>query len=286
MIRGRSSTLALILALASSGQAAPAGDSAFGHWRVIRVSQAPWIDGAARLGPADLAPGDVVSLSADGVDAPAVLACPGHPTTLALDPEDLFDGELERPARQSRRLGLPSGPVTTLRIDCGDSRWDFHRADDDSLLFALDGRIIMMARGFGTRASADSAAGTVQRLLEAHFTGSMRFEAEEWAALDPFLGAELRKQLAAWFAEPWPQGLPTAVRADPLTHGDEPAMRFHVLAEDVQGERAAVTVDIIDAYGPRRLVYAMGQEGGAWRLLDLHDETGESLTDSLVILPD
>lgn len=114
----------------------------------------------------------------------------------------------------------------------------------------------------------------------------MRFDAEDWATLDPFMGADLRRQLAAWFAEPWPQGLPTAVRADPLTHGEEGALRFHVIAEDVQGDRAAVTVDIVDAWGPRRLVYAMGHEDGAWRLLDLHDETGESLCDSLLILPD
>lgn len=286
MIRRASLMLLVALALLGAGPVAAADQPPFGEWRVVRASMAPWIGGAARLGPADLAPGDTVALSPTGIDAPPVLACPGSASTVALAPEDLFDGELEQAARQARRLGLPQGPVTTLRIDCGDSRWDFHRTDDDGLLFALDGRIIVLARGFGTRAPADSAAGTVQRLLETHFAGSMRFDAEEWAPYEAFLSADLRRQLAAWFAEPWPQGLPTAVRADPLTHGEEGALRFRVIAEDVQGERAAVTVDIIDAWGPRRLVYAMGREDGTWRLLDLHDESGESLTDSLLILPD
>ena len=258
-----------------------------GDWRVIRVVTAPWVAGAAQLGPAEITVGDTLRLSADGIDGLDGLSCTTQRMTHAdLDEAGLFGGELSAPLHQARALGLPDGPTATLRIDCGDTSWDFHRADADTLLFAFEHRIHTLGRSPGTQSADDSPAGRVQRLLEAHFAGSMAFSSEGWAELEDFLTAELRSEISAWSAAPWPDDEPPPINGDPLTDSQEYPTRFHIVAEWVQENRAPVEVDFADAYGRKRLVYTMWLEDGVWRLRDVHGESGESFVDALMLRPE
>lgn len=283
------SVLALLLPSLLVTWAACAKPESHGEWRVIRVIPAPWVAGAAQLGPPGIGVGDTLTLSAEGIDGPDGRACTSRGAEhIDLDEAELFGGELSDPPRQARTLGLPAGPTATLRFDCGGVFWDFHRADADSLLTALDHRILTLARSPGTQAAADTAAGRVQRLLETHYAGSMGFTKEHWTDLEDFLTAELRSEIAAWSAAPWPDDEPPPINGDPLTASQEYPTRFHVAAEWVQENRAAVEVDFADAYLRKRLVYTMWleDEGGIWRLRDVHGESGESFVDLLMLRPD
>lgn len=279
--------LGLALLLLAVASPAIATRDYHGDWRVIRIVTAPWAASSAQLGPAGITVGDTLTLSAGAIDGPDGLACTAsRMAQVDVDEANLFAGQLSEPWHQARTLGLREGHTTTLRIDCGDVIREFHRADANTLLFAFEHRILTLGRSPGTQASADSPAGRVQRLLETHYAGSMAFSSTHWADLEDFLTAELRSEISAWSAAPWPDDEPPPINGDPLTESQEYPTRFHVVAEWIQDDRAPVEVDFADAYRHKRLIYTMWLEEGVWRLRDVHGESGESFVDALLLRPD
>lgn len=277
------STLAFAVGLLLSPLASA---DVLGDWRVVRSRPAPWL--APHLAPpaAALRIGAPVRLSEHGIDAPAPLAC-GQATlsTHRIPAEGLFQGGLDRPAAQAAELGFGRGPHDSLRIDCDSGSWDFHAIGDDVLLFALDQRIYTLGRSPGTRAQPGSPAAQVQALLEAHYAGGTRFDPERTEALRDYLSEALRRDIAHYFAAPWPADEVPPINGDPYTGSQEIPTHFRVLDAQLEGERARVPVEFADAYRQKRVDYLLQQIDGRWLLRDLEWSDGHRFVDLLTERP-
>lgn len=275
---------ALTLALAAAASARD--DGMVGDWRVYRVQPAPWVESERELGPAALALGQRIVFEADGLSGPPVLRCErGQYQRLALPPEGLFQGGLPDPRRNAEALGFAVGEVSSWRLDCANASFDFHLADADSALFALDNRIYSFSRANGARAEEGSPAAAVQSLLEQHFAGDMGFTEALWADKRAALTAALNAEIDAYLAAAWPKDEVPPINGDPLTDSQEYPTRFAVRQAHGDGLRVPVEVDFADAWTSKRLVYTMEFdpefEDGRWLLRDVHGESGESFTDVL-----
>lgn len=76
------------------------------------------------------------------------------------------------------RLGLAGASFKGVSVRCDTGVFEYHYADEDTMLLALDNRIWTLARTAGTRAAEAAPEGVVQRFLEAHFAGDMGFTPE------------------------------------------------------------------------------------------------------------
>lgn len=256
-----------------------------GEWRVFLVQPAPWL-GKGGTAPAALPVGARLRLRADGIEGPAPLACTrGRSEALMTPPEGLFQGQLDAPQAQALALGLATGARPGLRIDCSSGSWDFHAADADTLLFALDGRLYSLSRAAGALAAAAAPEAAVQALLERHFAGNRGFSIDAWSALREALSGGLWLAVEAYAAAPWPADEVPPINGDPLTDSQEPPTRFAVGAARLEGLRTEVPVRFADAYGERRLVYRLLQEDGRWRVQDLRYADGSWLSELLAERP-
>lgn len=272
--------LALIAALLSGLHCplARCAEDWLGEWRVFRVQPAPWL-APNTLPPVALKPGDRLRLLAQGIDGPEPLACTrGAIEALDTPAEGLFHGALTLPAVQAQALGLPAGSRPGLRIDCSSGSWDFHAADPETLLFALDQRIYSLSRAPGAQAPAGSPAAAVQALLEHHFAGTRAFSREAWAPLHEGLCGGLAAAVDAYFEARWPEDEVPPVNGDPLSDSQEPPARFAVGETQSVGVQAEVAVRFADARREHTTTFLMQREQGAWRVCDLRYADGSHLS--------
>jgi hypothetical protein len=257
-----------------------------GDWRVFRQQLAPWVVGAASVGAAGIELGERLSFSPEGLSGPAVLACAeARYSTLQMPVEGLFQGELPEPERNAERLGLASAVQPSVRLDCANGSFDFHLADADTLLFALDHRIYSASRAYGALAGQDSPEAALQALLERHFGGDMGFSLENWADKRGHLTTALNQRIDAYAAAEWPADEVPPINGDPLTDSQEYPTRFAVRQGHGNGSRVPLEVDFADAHRSKRLVCTMQFEHGRWLLDDVHGESGESFLDLLAERP-
>lgn len=256
-----------------------------GEWRVFLAQPAPW-RAEAQASTSALPLGARLRLRADDIDGPAPLACArGRSEALMTPPEGLFQGQLDAPQTQALTLGLATGARPGLRIDCSSGSWDFHAADADTLMFALDGFLYSLSRAPGALAPVNTPEAAVQALLEQHFAGDRDFGGEVWSRLNDWLSTDLRQAADAYARAPWPADEVRPINGDPLTDSQEPPTRFAVGAARIEGPRADVPVRFADAYGERRLVYRLLQEDGRWRVQDLRYADGSWLGELLAERP-
>lgn len=256
-----------------------------GEWRVFLTQPAPWL-ADAQASTSALPVGARLRLRADGIDGPAPLACTrGRSEALMTPPEGLFQGQLDAPQTQALALGLAAGARPGLRIDCGSGSWDFHAADADTLLFALDGRVYGLSRAAGALAAAAAPEAAVQALLERHFAGERGFSIDAWSALRERLSDDLWRAVEAYAATSWQADEVPPINGDPLTDSQEMPSRFAVGAARLEGLRADVPVRFADAYGERELVFLLLQENRRWRVQDLRYADGSRLGELLAERP-
>ncbi|MFT3665474.1 hypothetical protein [Piscinibacter sp.] len=270
--------LAAAALLAGSLAAAAAVPGGFGgDWRITHARPLPRASGAPGV-PAAAAPADrvgqIVGLREDRLLGPAPLACaPATMKTLAVPAAGLFQGGLPA-GSDPRELGLARGPVPSLRVDCPNASFDFHRADAQTLLVALDGRVWTLSRAPGALAADGTPQATVQRLLEAHFAGNVAYteaglqRGAGW--LTPALLAGLQAELtrAAQADEP------PEINGDPFTDTQEAPARFAVGAARLRGERARVPVRFADGGRSHTLHYELLRTPEGWRVDDITDRRG------------
>jgi hypothetical protein len=276
----------LIIALLSPA-VAYASPALQGDWRLVRLQPAPWIAEGEPLPPASLQPGLRLRFEPEALRGPGVLDCTGaRYEALSIPAEGLFQGGLSAPRSQAEALGLNPSPVPSLRLDCDAGSFDFHRADADTLLLALDNRILSFSRSAGALAPDGSPEAAVQGLLEAHYAGDMGFTPAAWAGKRGQLTRDLQAAMDGWFAAEWPSDEPPPINGDPLTDSQEYPTRFAVRAAWVEGESARVAVDLADAWRSRRLDFLLRQEDGAWRLADLVYPDGSRFSQALAGRPE
>jgi hypothetical protein len=271
--------LGALLASAAAGPTLALGSGPedwMGDWRVVQAQPLCGLDLPTDR-PA-LPIGLALRLQADGIDAPPPLGCRQmRVQKLSLPVEGLFQGMLATPDEDAGRLGLRP-PVTTLRIDCSSGSWDFHAADSETLLFALDLRIYSLSRALGSLAPAESPAAAVQTLLEQHFAGTRSFSREAWAPLREGLCGGLAATVDAYFEAGWPEDEVPPVNGDPLSDSQEPPARFAVAEAQSVGAQAEVAVRFADAHREHTTTFLMQREQGAWRVCDLRYADGSHLS--------
>ncbi|MEQ1929940.1 MAG: DUF3828 domain-containing protein [Parvularculaceae bacterium] len=271
--------LAAALALAAAPMMAQAEDASIrGAWRITHGVVAPWtVD--APVGEALI--GARVSFSRTSVKAPAPIGCRNaafDPTDMP--PEGLFQGGLPEPAQQhARSLGFAEGSVKGVSLSCDSGLWEFHRADADTTLFALDNVIWTLSRAYGTGARRGSPESVVEALLEFHFNHDAGFTEETAAARKKWLSKTLNARIDAYFARDFPVDEVPPIDGDPFTDTQEYPTRFAVRKGETKAGVSSVPVDFADGYSKKRIIYRLTY-GGGWRVDDLaydHDGTFKEL---------
>jgi len=265
-------SLALLMGLPEAARALE------GDWRLFRIEPAPWATGSLQLPPAPLDLGTRVQFLPQAARGAGVLECSGARfEKLVMPAEGLFQGGLPKPASDAQALGLQPMPVPTVRMDCDSGSFDFHRADADTLLMALDHHILSFSRAEGAIAAADSPEAAIQELIERHLSSDTRFLAASWAAKASRFSADLGRAIEEWFAVDWPGDEPPPIQGDPLTDSQERPTRFAVRSAVRKDERAWVPVDFADAWRSRRVIFVLTQDSSRWLLADVEYSDGASL---------
>jgi hypothetical protein len=275
--------LCLLVALggASRADAGAAPDDWLGGWRVTRGVAAPWVPGEPQRPMAELV-GQRLHFDTDAVDGPGVLGCSdARYSVTRMPPEGLFQGGLPAPAgTAAQALGFTGFPVDGFSLACSSGLFEFHAADADTLLFALDNVIWTLGRAAGALATAGSPEAAVQAFLEAHFAGSMGFGPDSVAPKRAHLSRALGGRIDAYLARPRPADEVPPIDGDPFTDSQEYPARFAVRAGHATATGYEVPVEFADAWRRTRLDYLLVREGDAWRIDELraaHGTLGELL---------
>ena len=276
--------LAAVSVMAPQGAAAArraTGDpSILGGWRIVRGVVAPWVRRAKAVNPHRDWIGRTVTFAPQRVTGPGALRCRNVAYTPTRVPaEGLFQGSLPAPATDAAAaLGVVRMPVRGTRLACDGGVFELHRADDATLLVALDDVIYTLDRSPGALAADSSPPGVVQRLLEHHFATGMAFDAEHMRYHEPWLTQRLRAGMARYFAKPADPNEAPAIDGDPFTDSQEHPTRFSVQGATVRGDEATVPVGFSDGRRVRTVRYYLLRERGAWRVEDLYYESRKSLS--------
>jgi hypothetical protein len=269
--------LCLILALTLAPAKASELD---GAWRIAQSTAAPWAKSdhsAAKLRDRTL------KLQGDRLKGPGVLNCAKVVTEpIAYPAEGLFQGNLPAPAAQAAQaLGITRFPVTGVRLRCDSGVFEFHQVDADTFLLGLDNRVLTLSRAPGALAAATAPEGRVQRLLEAHFSGDMRFDAAGVAPKLHWLSGPLKQRIAAYFYRPRRAGEAPVINGDPFTDSQEYPTRFAVGKAEITRQRAQVPVRFADGLRERVVVFLLLREKAVWQVDDLRYERGGTLQNLL-----
>lgn len=124
--------------------------SGHGRWTIVQVQPAPWLPAAATPNsPPSAWLGERIDLGRNRVLGPAPIACAGaRYRTLAQPADGLFQGALAgraNAAAQAASVGVTELPADTLRVDCDNASFDFHRAGP-GLVLLVDGVVLHLQR--------------------------------------------------------------------------------------------------------------------------------------------
>lgn len=250
-----------------------------GAWRIAQSQAAPWAK--ADLSITKLSDRSVI-LRADRLQGPGVLNC-AHAMTepTAYPAEDLFQGNLPAPAAQvAQALGITRFPVNGVRLRCDTGVFEFHQVDADTLLLGLDNRVLTLSRAPGALAAANTPEGRVQRLLETHFSGDMRFDPAGVVPKLRWLSARLKQHIAAYFYRPQRTDEAPAINGDVFTDSQEYPTRFAVGKAIITNNKAQVPVRFADGFRESTITYVLLREQSQWQVDDVlyaHGETLQSL---------
>jgi len=248
-------------------------DAILGRWRIVRSFVAPWVRQARSVSPNRRWVGLPVTFAPQRVDGPGVLRCGRARYTPTRVPADgLFQSALTAPVADAEALGFVAMPVSGTRLSCDTGVFEFHRADDATMLVALDNVIYWLSRAPGALAADTSPAAVVERLLERHFAGTMVFDAPHLAHLAPWLTSELTDGIRRYFAKPQDPGEVPPIDGDPFTDSQDYPTRFAVGSATVHGDAAVVPARFSFGVDSRVIEYLLRRERGGWLVNDLRYE--------------
>ncbi|MGQ0800175.1 MAG: hypothetical protein ACT4NL_08705 [Pseudomarimonas sp.] len=281
----RATLFAALVMVACTAVSNASANDLLGTWRIVRQQPAPWVVKADELF-APLSLGEVVVFEATRVRGPGVLRCgDAHYGLSEMPAEGLFQGGLPQPAADAQQLGFPAGVTRGLSLRCETGLFEFHLADANSLLFALDNRIYSLSRAPGALAAAGTPEAAVQQVLESHFAADMGFLPAYWKDKRAWLATELNAAIDGYFAAPWPTDEPPPINGDPLTNSQEYPTRFAVSAATLADGKARVKVVFGDAHVQKQIEFLLQRESDQWRVSDLIYTDGHRFTEILAARP-
>jgi hypothetical protein len=257
-------------------------DPIVGQWRIERSALAPWVRHARTVSPNRRWVGLTVTFAPARVDGPGVLRCGRAryvPTSVMADA--LFQSALSAPTADADRLGLASMPVPGTSVRCDTGVFEFHRADETTMLVALDDVIYTLSRAPGALAADSTPAAVVERMLEHHFAGGMSFTAAQLEYHAAYLTPGLKERIRRYLAKPSDPSEVPAINGDPFTDSQEYPTRFAVGMGAVRGDAALVPVRFAFGRGSRVVEYIMRRERGGWRVNDVRYPRRGTLTQLL-----
>jgi hypothetical protein len=123
-----------------------------GTWNIVEAKVGPWYDGGGAKPDIDpkLAHAKLV-FTEKSVQGPSPLNCAKVKFTVStVGPEDLFQGVLKNPKKDSTDLGFKSQKITSVNEGClrtdADLEIDFAMVDHDTAMFGLNNVVYKMKR--------------------------------------------------------------------------------------------------------------------------------------------
>lgn len=217
-------------------------------------------------------------LSTAWIGPPPLLCQQARQSLLLTPPPGLFQGAwpAETATARAAALGLPGRAVATLRLDCANASFDFHRNAAGQLLTALDGQVLMLR----VDSTAGDAQTSVRQLLLQHLAGPEVFGPPSIAALQRWLAPSLQQAFARWFATPESPDQVPALNGDPFTNTQEPPRALSLGPLTERGDSAEQLV-FAELEGGRRhrLVYRLQRDvqSRRWLLSDIAYGQGPTL---------
>lgn len=264
-------------AVKAPNMSAPKADTSLhGVWRVSRGVIAPWVPEGDKSWDTKSWVGQTIRFEATRVAGPESLKCSdAHYEATSFPADALFQGGLKEPSKTAaQNLGFMKFPVAGTSLNCEAGLYEFHRADANTEMVAINNVIWTLDRSPGARAVATSPAGVVQRFMESHFAGDMGFDSASFAAKQKWMTPSLIKLTNKYFAKPVPKDEVPDIDGDPFTNSQEYPTRFSVSAAKVTGTTATVRVGLSDAFVTRNVVYEMRLDAGVWRVDDVKYDEG------------
>jgi hypothetical protein len=269
--------LAAALSAAFAGGASADDSLRAGKWRITRSVTAPWSDETGAAAPS-LPIGSAVTFARSSVVAPHPIGClNARYEATEVPAEGLFQGSGLN-SQQANTLGLIGETFLGVSITCDTGIFEYHRAGENSLLFALDNRTWSLDRSPGTRASANSPEGVVQRFLETHFASDMGFWPSAIDAKRRYFTKPLNEKMKAYFAGIAGADEEPEINGDPFTDSQDYPARFFVKSDDKSKPGVIVPVEYTDAYSTKTVRFSMKRAGGKWLIDDLVFEDNLSLS--------
>lgn len=271
----------IVAAAAAASVGAHAAEAPMpGKWRITRGVVAPWTDEAGAGAPS-LAIGSTVAFGKSYVSGPHPIGCRhARYETTEVPTEGLFQGA-GISSNDAISLGLAGEKFQGVSVSCDAGVFEYHRANENSFVFALDNRIWTLDRSPGTKASAASPEGVVQRFLEAHFAGDMGFWPSAIDGKRGYFTKALNEKMTAYFGRITDPDEAPEIDGDPFTDSQDYPARFFVRSDDKAKTGVLVPVDYSDAFTRKTVGYSMKREGGRWLIDDLLFEDNITLGTSL-----
>jgi len=118
-----------------------------GAWVIVQAAPPPWRMEAQVDARIRAMIGEAVVFERTRVRGPELFACrQARYAEIGVEPAGLFQGALAddpEAAARAGTLGFEAMPVPTLRVDCDNASFDFHR-NGDRLLTMIDGIIVRL----------------------------------------------------------------------------------------------------------------------------------------------
>lgn len=273
---------AAAIALGAAG-VAYAGDGAppKGAWRIVMAKPGPWATADELPEQAPLI-GKSILFHGDHIDGPPPLACGRASFGFYETPADgLFQGA-GLSATDAAKLGLGADKVKSFTLNCTTGVFEFHYADDETLLLGLDNRVWTLTGAPGARVRKSSPEGVTERFLEAHFNGDMEFTKSALATKRSALSKSLAAAIDAYLEKPQDENEAPTINGDPFTDTQDYPTRFAVGSDDPKAAGIFVPVVYADAYSKRHVDFQLKRQRGRWVIDDLRYEDGSTLRELLV----
>jgi hypothetical protein len=272
-----SSTIFIAAAAAAFSVGAHAAEpSISGKWRITRSVVAPWTDETGAGAPS-LAVGSTVTFTRSLVAGPHPVGCRlARYEQTEVPTEGLFQGA-GISANDAISLGLAGEKFEGVSVTCDGGVFEYHRASENSFVFALDNRIWTLDRSPGTKASAGAPEGVVQRFLEAHFAGDMGFWPSAIDSKRGYFTKALNEKMNAYFGRITDPDEAPEINGDPFTDSQDYPARFSVRSDDKTTPGVLAPVEFSQAFSRRTVGFSLKREGGRWLIDDLLFEDNISL---------